>query len=1178
MAEWNAIRRIARAQREALEQRLSSVPALDSLFGTAGNPIPRLRPAEELLAAALEEIGFGSVPLLPGDELLAGAEAVLDREACTVWYDDSLPPDKTRFNIAHELGHWWLETDLQETGVTPNVRTACSADALNEEFITDPLPFGQELVSGYSPIERNEIEKNVFAAEFLLPCPALRHAFGIGKTAAQIAAYVGISPSLVRGQMAEALLMPEPPQEPSAPVSAPTMSSPLPGLDESQRRAAEVERGPVLIAAGPGTGKTRTLVARVLCLLERGTPPEQILALTFSNKAANEMRERLAQHAPEAARRLWIGTFHAFGRELLSRYGTRLGLPPAPVLLDPLDAITLLEKNLARLPLREYEYLHNPTYPFRDLLAAFSRAKDELKTPAEYANCAALMRQRAEHDPFPNEKEREQARRAAAKAEEAAAIYAVWQTILQEQGTLDFGDLLARSVELLTAFPEVRDEVQRQYPQVLVDEFQDINRASAVLVKCVAGDGKGLWAVGDLRQSIYRFRGASAQNLTAFEADYPGARRLSLDVNYRSRPPLVRLFAETANQMSTKGHRLDWQPRRTEDTGAIPAFLYAEAENESAQADGIAEAIRRFVAQGIPLSEQAILVRAHAQAEALAAKMEERGVPAFYLGDLLDRPEIKDMLSLLSFACEPHSSGWWRFHSAEAEERMKNRSEDDADPSAGVVAPDTLPLLDTAKGLAYHGDAYRFLSDLLFESSDYVRDLLREETLQNRQKRLALYQLLRLARGFSRRPLPPDAVPQRAFLDFVRHLAATGEDTRIRLPSGADNVPAVRLMTVHSAKGLEFPVVFVPNMAQELFPTRRQGEQVPLPDGMVPLEENPDDEEECLFFVALSRARDYLLVSRPCTVKQKPKNPSPLLALLSNAPGMTADARVEWRDAAADAAKVIANRAETPDAPGSLPPAAGTPLEATLSEVEQYRRCPRQFYYRRVLNLTGHESDSAWNSYQRSLWHLLRWVEEEKQNGHRPDDAEITARLDAVWQERMPLDHPHASLFRERAAAILARAFETEFALPPTVAQETLELKVTLPSGSIRFRPDTLTTEPGRIIVERVTTGTPGDKDHTDERNALYRQAARQQQGGALSGSASSKIPTPDVLPEVEVRLRYLTTGEVRIIPAAPRYEPARLDKYEQALRGMASKSYPAQPENAVTQCPHCAFFFFCPS
>jgi hypothetical protein len=120
-------------------------------------------------------------------------------------------------------------------------------------------------------------------------------------------------------------------------------------------------------------------------------------------------------------------------------------------------------------------------------------------------------------------------------------------------------------------------------------------------------------------------------------------------------------------------------------------------------------------------------------------------------------------------------------------------------------------------------------------------------------------------------------------------------------------------------------------------------------------------------------------------------------------------------------------------------------------------------------------------------------------------------------------------------------------------------------------------------VVERVTTAIPGDKDHTDERNALYRQAARQRQGGASSGfvsseSPSSKTPAPDVLPEVEVRLRYLTTGEVRTIPAAPRYEPARLDKYEQALRGMASKRYPAQPENAATQCPHCAFFFICPS
>src|SRR5262249_24069039 len=163
--------------------------------------------------------------------------------------------------------------------------------------------------------------------------------------------------------------------------------------------------------------------------------------------------------SPDAARRLWIGTFHAFGLELLRRYGTRLGLPPAPILLDPLDAITLLEQNLVRLNLREYEYLHNPTYPFRDILSAISRAKDELISPERYAELSAQTPDES------NRKSKIENR----KSQEVAEVYRVWQEILCERGMLDFGDLIARSVELLETCTDVRAEVRQQYPHILVD-------------------------------------------------------------------------------------------------------------------------------------------------------------------------------------------------------------------------------------------------------------------------------------------------------------------------------------------------------------------------------------------------------------------------------------------------------------------------------------------------------------------------------------------------------------------------------------------------------------------------------------------------------------------------------------------------------------------------------------
>ncbi len=303
----------------------------------------------------------------------------------------------------------------------------------------------------------------------------------------------------------------------------------LASLDPSQRAAACVQHGPVLVEAGPGTGKTRALVGRVLHLLDYGIDPRGILALTYSNKAAEEMRERVARVAPEAAPLIWMGTFHAFGLELLRKYGSRIGLPTDPSVLDPVDAVFLLEQDLPALSLDHYQHLPEPTKYLKPILAAISRAKDELATPDDYSRAATAMRAAAMDDDTVQ---------AAEKAAEVAHVYGVYQAALESRGALDFGDLIARSVALLGAESHgVGASVRGTYPHVLVDEYQDVNRASAVLLAALAGDGRGLWVVGDARQSIYRFRGATPSNMVRFTEDFPGGRVLRLSTNYRSQPP-----------------------------------------------------------------------------------------------------------------------------------------------------------------------------------------------------------------------------------------------------------------------------------------------------------------------------------------------------------------------------------------------------------------------------------------------------------------------------------------------------------------------------------------------------------------------------------------------------------------------------------------------------------------
>ncbi len=450
------------------------------------------------------------------------------------------------WETVHRLAHAWLHGQ----------NSLCIS--------ADPKPLetsARSKVDGGAPEQRREEEARVFAAELLLPGPLARRLFwDEGLSSEAIADRLGLPPALVQLQLADAVLLP--PTSDAAP-SQPAPVSHSVELDPFQKAAAEIVSGPLLLGAGPGTGKTKTLVGRCQFLTQAlAVPAERILALTFSRQAAQEMRERLTQAGvgtPKSGP--WVGTFHGFGLELLRRFGDRLGLPAEIQLLDTLDAVTLLENHLPRLELDALDNLYNPAIHLGGILRQISRAKDELCSPERYAELCREMAAQAEcaarefaDKPGKKLKRDEdavaKASEQAAKAQEVAHCYAVYETLMQEQGFLDFADLIGRSVALLEAHPDVLQTLQAEYPHVLADEYQDVNRACARLVRLLAGDeARGLWAVGDHRQSIYRFRGASPANVAAFHQDYPNGQRMELGVNYRSRQPVVDLFGTAARGM-----------------------------------------------------------------------------------------------------------------------------------------------------------------------------------------------------------------------------------------------------------------------------------------------------------------------------------------------------------------------------------------------------------------------------------------------------------------------------------------------------------------------------------------------------------------------------------------------------------------------------------------------------
>ena len=780
-----------------------------------------------------------------------------------IWFNREVDPRLILFYQAHEYAHLWLHGDHAD-------QVQHDLDPLAGE---EPLPIGVNHVEGYGPEERREREANVFAREFLLPTDLLREWYeteGLG--ANDVAARLGLPEGLVLQQMALALLAPEL-GERSSPVAAAGEQP----LDRSQEIAAHAPRGPLLLEAGPGTGKTRTIVGRTVFLLRQNVPASMILALTFSNRAAEEMRSRIAEAEPEAASRIWIGTFHAFGLEMLRKYGSQLGLPPRITVIDPTETIALLERMLPELGLDHYQNLYDPVLYLRDIASAISRAKDELVGPEEYTSLAEGMLHAAT-----TPEETEQAERAL----EVARVYTSYQEALDREHLLDFGDLIFKPVTLLRMHPDVRNAVRSTYRHVLVDEYQDVNRASGLLLKEVAGAGAGLWVVGDTRQAIYRFRGASPANIRRFRDDFPGAVVKTLQRNYRSLPAIINVFAGLAPRMSaTSGGPafIPWEPHRSDGGGRV---LMKIASDFSAEANGLAGEIERQRAAGISYGEQAVLCRSHTYLARIAAELERAGVPVLYLGDLFERPEVRDMLALVSLVSEPDGRGLVRV--ARFSEYQVPLSDVlvllDLSRDRRVPFPGALDLAQeidaiTAEGkeglsrLASHLNGLRYvgpwilLARYLFERSEYLRPLLSDHSVAAGQRRLALHQLLQFAHEHPRTTDGDSRDPKLALLRRIRRLEIYGDEKQLRqVPSWVGAMDAVRLLTVHASKGLEFRAVYLPTLGRGIFPARRQAQPCPPPTGMLPSDADySDEEEECLFFVALSRARDVLCLSRIAT-------------------------------------------------------------------------------------------------------------------------------------------------------------------------------------------------------------------------------------------------------------------------------------------------------------------------
>jgi DNA helicase II / ATP-dependent DNA helicase PcrA len=1096
----------------------------------------------DLVKAVADEANLELWSLEPANVLLNGALAVLARLDGAIYHANNLSPEELAALVAHELGHFHIHT--------LECATRCARDDVDVSAPNEASPVGADRVVGYGAKERRELQANVFARELLLPQPKARSLYlELAKTPTSIATDFGLPLAVTRQQLIDAVLIP------SVSILKETEETQDLALDPSQTVAAEFTDAPLLLEAGPGTGKTRTLVARIVHLVKKDVDPTSIVALTFSNKAAQEISDRVSAVLPEAAANIWTGTFHAFGLELVRKHydHPHLDYPPEVGIIDKSEAVALLEEVLPLLNLRHYKNLWDPLVYLKDILGAISRAKDELISPHRYRQLGQEMLDKAPDVETVS---------AAEKALEVAEVYEQYEKRLAEFNLLDFGDLIMKPTLMLEQDVVLRDTLRMQYRHILVDEYQDVNRASAHLLKAIAGNGEQLWVVGDPRQSIYRFRGASSANMARFDVDFPGAKRLSLAQNYRSAQEIVNAYCGFSRSMDASTGMLPLQLNAQGGTsGIVPEIR--QVDNEEAEEAAAAASILELEKAGVSFGSQAMLFRTNSRLSQFAAALELRGIPVLHLGSLFEREEIRDLLSILSFIADPLGSALVRLaalktyqipladvllfleqrHEAESRalEALKSTGDLEGLSTAGKNGFSALAVdLD---GFSLSSSPWDVLCTYLFDRSRQLKPLIESTDVRDQMKCLALWQFLNFVREPQIRGKGP---PIYRLLERIRHLVVLGDERDLRqIPSSARHANAVRMLTMHGSKGLEFAAVHIPGMTKGQVPLTYRGVRCPPPDGMVDeagitsgreyAKAIHAAEEECLYFVAMSRARLHL---RHYGNSTKPSafisNVTPPLSMVRNVPlsPKPSGATRDW-----------------------ILPVTSPPLGLLdADELSRYDTCPRRFLYTYVLGLAGRQRATPFVKAHDCVYETIRLAREH----NRREKEWLLEQLNTVWQERGPLDHAYVEDYRKIAQQTIENFHS---ACEGLNFQELETLVIDLAHGKVEVNPDQIARRSdGTMLLRRIRTGKVSDDEEGEWIYTFYHEAATERYGPG----------------RYEIEAVHLTSNTRTKIDPSLKRRNNRMEKAAAASKNIYAGAFPPQPD--VFSCPRCPHFFYCPS
>jgi DNA helicase-2/ATP-dependent DNA helicase PcrA len=957
----------------------------------------------------------------------------------------------------------------------------------------------------------------------------------------------------------------------------------LKDLTKAQSEAVTHEGGPLLIIAGAGTGKTTVITHRIAHLIAtRKARPSEILALTFTDKATAEMEERVDTLVPYGYADVQISTFHAFGDRLIKENALELGLTPDFRVLTRAEQVIFLRDHLFEFPLKHFRPLGDPTRHLQAMITLFSRLKDEDVGADEYLAHAEGLLAAAGDDAERMEAE---------EHVELARTYAQYQTLMARLGQIDFGDQIVEVLRLFRTRPHVLRRCQERYRFILVDEFQDTNYAQFEVVKLLAAKHRNVTVVGDDDQAIFRFRGASMSNILDFDRTYADAKKVVLIENRRSPQAVLdsayslikhndpdRLEAAQHIDKKLVSTGPDGKPR----VGKPPTHL--AFDTVSSESDRVAEMIAEEHATGRPYREMAILVRANNDADAFLRALNLRAIPWTFSGNagLYGRPEIRLLIAFLRSVA--HTDDSVSLHYLASSDIYQ------------------VPIVDLTGCATYSDRKHRTLFDVLRQvPSDLdlseegraiigrlVADLTRYMELSRETPTgELLYQFLvdsGLMTRYAKAPAEQEQEVQNVskfftrvrdaarvlqydnVREFVNHLDAlmdAGDDPP--LAEADTDTPAVPVLTVHKAKGLEWPWVFLVNCVQQKFPTSRRGDALEMPMGlikdMLPTGDFHLQEERRLFYVGMTRAKEalYLTSAQDMGGRKKWKTSQFVLEALD----LPKDAARPFK---AKAIEELQRNAPppAPEGAGAAPIPPGQELTVSHNQVDDYKTCPLKYQYIHIkrIPLRQHHSVVYGSAIHKGVEFYLR----RRAVGNFTSLEDFLKAFDDAWRNEGFLTREHEEQRKRAGIEALTRFYHEEEASGQKPTDVEREFGFALGPTRVRGRFDRVDDTPDGTVVIDYKSSDVTEQKAADKR---ARESLQLKMYALAQKEMTGNLPA-------RVELRFLESG------LAGRHRPTEKDladareAIEEAAAGIRARRFDATP--GYMTCRYCAYNQICPS